>query len=322
MSLIRGKTNNTYDVISGDFNGESLPVGFMGPWPSDTIPYGWLLCDGQAISRTEYADLFAVLGTSHGVGDGSTTFNVPDMRDYTVVGKSSTDGNINAIGEKYGAKTHTLTEAQMPSHNHKIRSNFETGGTFAAATLTTGTAYISSDNNVAFNTGGGEAHNNMQPSIAENYIIKAKQSSGVVANVVDDLNSTSTVDALSANQGRLLNEKTIYDSGNNANGSWIKYSDGTMICYRKVAYSTTFNSAFGSMFRNDTQIRSILFPQQFVSTNDLVVTASIESGDFIISSFIYDITTSSIDEIGLLRPAASATVRTGFITIIAIGRWK
>ena len=55
-----------------------IPVGFTADWPADTIPDGWLLCDGSAISRTDYADLFAVIGTKWGEGDGSTTFNLPN----------------------------------------------------------------------------------------------------------------------------------------------------------------------------------------------------------------------------------------------------
>ena len=55
-----------------------IPTGFIGEWSADTIPDGWLLCDGSAISRTDYADLFAVIGTTWGEGDGSTTFNLPN----------------------------------------------------------------------------------------------------------------------------------------------------------------------------------------------------------------------------------------------------
>lgn len=199
-------SGNPTKIASTNVTGDTLVIGSIQIWPSDTIPYGWLLCNGQAVSRTIYNELFATIGTTHGSGDGSTTFNVPDMRDYTVIGKSDTDSNINVIGKKYGAKTHTLTIDEMPSHNHPNsvtngQGNREWGYNFQY-TNTAG-----EHSGASGYTGGGQAHNNLQPSIAENYIIKAKQTPGVVAKAIDNLNSTSATDALSANQGRLLNDR-------------------------------------------------------------------------------------------------------------------
>lgn len=75
---------------------------------------GWLLCDGSAVSRTAYAALFAKLGTIHGAGNGTTTFNVPDLRDAAAFGASS----AHPLGEKGGAATVALTAAQIPAHSH------------------------------------------------------------------------------------------------------------------------------------------------------------------------------------------------------------
>lgn len=82
---------------------------------------GWLLCQGQAVSRTTYSALFAVVGTTFGVGDGSTTFNVPDLRGRTPVGPDAGVGRLssnNALGNSGGAQTHTLITAELPSHSH------------------------------------------------------------------------------------------------------------------------------------------------------------------------------------------------------------
>lgn len=78
----------------------SIPVSTIQPILTNTIPNGWLLCDGTAVSRTDYADLFEVIGTTYGGGDGETTFNLPDCRGLFLKGKESLDtlGVINEAG--------------------------------------------------------------------------------------------------------------------------------------------------------------------------------------------------------------------------------
>ena len=269
-------------------------------WYSDNIPSNWLLCNGQAVSRTEYAELFAVLGTKYGEGDGSTTFNLPDRRGVGAIGKDENDSDFNTLGKKGGSKKKTLALANMPAHTHTFTGTAHThtlnghthsvgahshglnshthsipalSGTAASAgahqhnvkTLanaantgvnnyargwdysgstelgtssagahthsvttkasTTGKASGSTANSTAFNTGAnsgntssttatgtiGEAGSGtefdiMNPHIVANYIIKAKQSAGLVADVVDNLNSDSATDALSAKRGKALKE--------------------------------------------------------------------------------------------------------------------
>lgn len=81
-------------------------------------PAGWLLCDGRAVSRSTYSRLFATIGTSFGAGNGTDTFALPDLRGRTIIGPDPADATMNALGKTGGAKTHTLTTAEMPSHNH------------------------------------------------------------------------------------------------------------------------------------------------------------------------------------------------------------
>ena len=94
-------------------------TGVVQMYAGSSAPSGWLICNGQAISRTTYAALFAVIGTTYGAGDGSTTFNVPNLVNKTVRGS-------NSLGKTGGADTVTLSTSNMPAHTHS-------GGSLAAA---------------------------------------------------------------------------------------------------------------------------------------------------------------------------------------------
>lgn len=142
---------------------------------------GWIKCDGRAVSRATYSYLFAVIGTSFGVGNGTSTFNLPDSQGRVLgsVGTGTGIANPRTTGERVGTETVTLTEAQMPSHSHGVTDPGHThsyqnqagnngpGGFSDAAdndeyNQTTGsnTTGITIDA-----TGGGGAHNNMQPTL-------------------------------------------------------------------------------------------------------------------------------------------------------------
>lgn len=219
---------NIENAINAQVSGDTLPVGCIVPFTSDTVPENWLLCDGQAVSRTEYALLFSIIGTTYGVGDGSTTFNLPNLKGRVAVGKDSTQTEFDNLGETGGEKTHTLTIEEMPSHNHNsglAGAGSETGYGIDYSYTNEYREYSGAD--FITNTGGGQPHNILQPYQVTNYIIKARQSSGIVATVVDGLNSTSTTDALSANQGRNI---TTYSTTETRIGTWI---DGKPL-YRRV----------------------------------------------------------------------------------------
>ena len=187
--------------------GESIPVGSIIPYGNSVVPETYLLCNGQAVSRTDYPELFAIIGTSFGPGDGSTTFNVPDYRDKFVLGAG---GDVD-LAETGGEKEVTLAVEQIPPHNHSIKSTSNAGSD---------SCYVRESSKAVWqtdkisNTGGGQPHNNMPPYVGSYYIIKAKQSAGVVATVVDTLESSSKTDALSANQGKILNEAVTSIKGN------------------------------------------------------------------------------------------------------------
>ncbi len=155
----------------GVFAGGAIldPLGSGKLWFTDTPPQGWLLCQGQAVSRTTYAALFAQLGTTWGAGDGTTTFNLPDMRGVVPVGKSS-DVEFNELAKRYGTKTHTLTTAEMPSHRHSSPGTYNVGPGAGATAMVVNTVAAPGNSNL---TGGGDPHNNVQPSVTVNWIIRA-----------------------------------------------------------------------------------------------------------------------------------------------------
>lgn len=166
----------------------AVPSGAVMPFAGTTEPSGWLLCYGQTVSRSTYAGLFAAIGTTYGSGDGSTTFALPDLRGRVVAGQDDMGGTSanrltgqsggvdgDVMGGTGGAETHTLTTTEMPTHAHDIqRSNVAASSTGADASVVyrslanTGATYTNTQN-----AGGGGAHNNVQPTIILNYIIKA-----------------------------------------------------------------------------------------------------------------------------------------------------
>lgn len=213
-------------------------TGTVLPFAGAAAPNGWLLCYGQEVNRSDYPNLFAAIGTTFGAGDGSTTFNLPDLRGRVPAGKDNMGGTPAnrlttagsgvdgpTLGAAGGSQAHTLTTAQMPAHAHtatdaghshgvtdpthahtvydpghshtydRITASQPNGsgvsnttsttnntttntgaattgiGIYAAATgisVNNGTANIS-----VASQGGGGAHNNTQPTIVLNHIIKA-----------------------------------------------------------------------------------------------------------------------------------------------------
>ncbi len=161
---------------------QAFVSGMLLPFAGTSAPTGWLFAYGQAVSRTTYADLFTAVGTTYGSGDGSTTFNLPDLRGRVIAGQDDMGGasanrltdqsgglDGDVLGDTGGSETHTLTVAEMPSHSHATIRRVS-GSLSYVNDAGTGSPSLTSHNTGS--TGGGGAHNNVQPTIILNYIIK------------------------------------------------------------------------------------------------------------------------------------------------------
>tara|TARA_R110002167_G_scaffold295735_1_gene500232 strand:+ start:204 stop:767 length:564 start_codon:yes stop_codon:yes gene_type:complete len=128
-----------YEATKYDFDGanltgiEGIPTATIVPWSTASVPTGFLECNGQTVSRSTYSALFAVVGTTYGAGDGSSTFLVPNLSDKAAVGKSpgkalaSTGGanTVSSTGNVGGSTANaTLSTAQLASHNHPGGASF------------------------------------------------------------------------------------------------------------------------------------------------------------------------------------------------------
>ena len=176
----------------------NTPAGSLMPFAGTTEPSGWFFCEGRSLSTTTYATLFAAIGYTYG-GSGAT-FNIPDLRGRVIAGQDDMGGtsanrltglsggvNGDTLGGTGGTEAHTLLTAETPAHQHFI-ANSSNGTTNLSSSnyLNDSASYtvneqerynLAGSANVAISgltssTGGGGAHNNIQPTIILNYIIK------------------------------------------------------------------------------------------------------------------------------------------------------
>jgi microcystin-dependent protein len=181
-----------YEATKYDFDGanltgiEGIPTATIVPWSDSSVPTGFLECDGSAVSRSTYADLFAIVGTTYGSGDGSTTFNVPDLQDNVAVGKSGTKNlastgganTVTATGNVGGSTANaTLTTAQLATHSHNQGSSGGTstpnvGGQASSVSATGNTGSSEGHSHNMSATFTGDATSVVQPYLTIIYIIK------------------------------------------------------------------------------------------------------------------------------------------------------
>ena len=175
----------------------SALVGEIKPYAGSSEPIGWLMCDGRAISRNEYQQLFDVIGTTYGVGDDSTTFNIPDLSGRTLIGVSNDYTLADVGGSKdIQAHSHAFTQPKIPNHKHSMGNIWSDGSGSSSAYMYTSNRHLSTryTNGNSPDGGGGDCYGgavgvvtdtttgtamstgdagNMQPYLAINYLIYA-----------------------------------------------------------------------------------------------------------------------------------------------------
>lgn len=189
--------NSLSASASGGFG---VPVGTILPFAgaASSVPSGWLLCDGASYDLNQYPALVGVIGTSY--GGGANRFNVPNLQGRTPVGLDGTQTEFSSLGNAGGSKTHTLSVAELPSHNHTGTADSNGAHThrwqypFSSSEGGDGRVSILGDDqpltpvwdipttssgehshNLSINnTGSGQPHNNLQPYLTINFIIKAQ----------------------------------------------------------------------------------------------------------------------------------------------------
>ncbi|MBO9507985.1 tail fiber protein [Thalassospira sp. A3_1] len=183
-----------YEADIDQFAPIAVPTASVLPFAGSTVPQGYLLCDGAEVSATDYANLFAQIGTTYGEASEEGLFKLPDLRGRVPVGAGLGDGLTDRVlGDAGGEEAHQLTVAEMPSHNHGgvtstngNHSHSTTSGTphdgrlnaipdqsflrYMGGSSSTGAAGAHSHTISA--QGGNQPHNNMQPFVVLNYIIK------------------------------------------------------------------------------------------------------------------------------------------------------
>lgn len=182
FNYIPGTTVRVYTPwVQGGGSG-GIPVGHVMATAAATAEDGWLLCQGQAVSRTVEAALFAKIGTTYGVGNGTTTFNIPNYKGRVLVGIDTAQTEFDTRGEVGGAKTVSLTAANNGPHRHdweysgaggdgptvRLVGDPESAGSLGMAF---GTLFGTQTFGVG-ESGSGTPHQNLQPYIAQHYVIK------------------------------------------------------------------------------------------------------------------------------------------------------
>lgn len=215
-------TENGLKLLAGSTLYADAPIGAIQAFGGATAPSGWFICDGSAKSRTDFAELFAVIGTAFGTGDGSTTFNLPDLREAVPKGAGLTGHTVGAHLDADGLAVGEFLDDRVQSHTHSYQFDY---GLYAGS----GNVRVGDDKIHNGNTGtnsGRTGDTTEVKSVGVNYIIKAKQV-GLPADLEQALEDALKPNILWTNQSpdAVFNPQTISFENGNYNYLTIYYKE-------------------------------------------------------------------------------------------------
>lgn len=322
---------------------DSVPVGAIQAYAGTTPPSNWLICDGRAVNRIKYKQLFDIIGTTYGSGDGEITFNLPNLQGRVAIGQSMT----YELGASGGEKEVTLTIDQIPSHNHigaayydnnyqlwdsSVKSGSDSGQFMA---ITGGPSSNTHTLRVTSN-GNDQPHNNMQPYLVTNYIIKTMESSIVEKEKLNFLDTFYPIGSCYETQDSEFNPNiewggtwTLESISNdeiieeNTSGIWTyrKWKSGISECWGiYINNSVIVNTAWGSLFEGF--IGNIDFPTNLFIAIPSLLTTYYNNG---IAAWIEMASGKSASQTGSMyavRPTKADTAHSYGVSLQAKGLWK
>ena len=218
LTTVLTQLQNSIDSLSGLTGGGGsvldMPLGTVLPIATESVPEGWMLCDGREIAIEEYQGLYDLIGTTYGAGDSAfwaqvffpaTTFNIPDLRGRTIIGANDMGGEQSDVltihqasaGDVGGEEMHKLTEEEMPSHSHDLPKQESSSCCGNGFYYRTNVNYAVEPYAVT-EAGGDQPHNNMQPYMALNYMMKVQVADDVISLLENQItNLHSQLDSLS-----------------------------------------------------------------------------------------------------------------------------
>ena len=220
---------------------DTVPIGTINPYIGSVAPYGYLICEGQLVSKTTYKELYDICGDKFGEGT-ETEFRLPDLRGKTIAGYKEGDSTFGTLGGLIGSLTHlhstgnhTLTIDEMPAHAHGLTQTYDVlrpGGGPGSIALSnwsgsSGTTSYVGDSQ-PHNHGDTSSTSSVQPTIILNWIVKAFQLMPNQSYVENSLESDSTINSLSAAKGKELNKKFTNYATKSEMIQYLPLNGGTM----------------------------------------------------------------------------------------------
>ena len=234
--------------------GDTTPIGTVEAYSGSTAPNGYLLCDGSAVSRTTYSDLFSVIGTTYGSGDGSTTFNLPNLKGRTVVMQDTTQTEFDTLGETGGSKKDNLSNvwAEIGYYENRILMNTQNGVINVNRDMACSSG-VEISTQIGNHTKVSGSVNKLQPYIVLNYIIKANKISEVPTTAtVQNVSSDSATDTYSCD----------YINGIRGKILWTNSSPSSVFAGQSVTLSSgdyNYLEIYFRTFTDQDKVKSIRF---------------------------------------------------------------